>query len=125
MNCCRSRQDADGVTATVKDLDGRPRRSRAAYLVGCDGGASIVRKQLGIKLSGNEDRMLQLRQSLHCCEELFDRIPIGKGRHYHVADNHATQMIVQELDQAFHAAFDRRQRRGHGARCSRRPSACR
>ena len=40
--------------------------------------------------------MLQLRQSLHYCEDLFDRIPIGKGRHYHVADNHATQLIVQD-----------------------------
>ena len=61
----------------------------------------MVRKGLGIKLSGNEDRMLQLRQSLHYCEELFDRIPIGKGRHYHVADNHATQMIVQDSTKHF------------------------
>ena len=45
--------------------------------------------------------MLQLRQSLHYCEGLFDRIPIGKGRHYHVADNHATQMIVQDSTKHF------------------------
>ena len=94
-------QDANGVTATVKDLAGKTSEIKAAYLVGCDGGASIVRKSLGIKLSGNEDRMLQLRQSLHYCEELFDRIPIGKGRHYHVADNHATQMIVQDSTKHF------------------------
>ena len=94
-------QDASGVTATVKDLAGKTSEIKAAYLVGCDGGASIVRKTLGIKLSGNEDRMLQLRQSLHYCEELFDRIPIGKGRHYHVADNHATQMIVQDSTRHF------------------------
>jgi 2-polyprenyl-6-methoxyphenol hydroxylase-like FAD-dependent oxidoreductase len=94
-------QDANGVTATIKDLNGEVSEISAAYLVGCDGGASVVRKGLGIKLSGNEDRMLQLRQSLHYCEELFDRIPIGKGRHYHVADNHATQMIVQDSTKHF------------------------
>jgi hypothetical protein len=45
--------------------------------------------------------MLELRQSLHYCEELFERIPIGKGRHYHVADNHATQFIVQDSTKHF------------------------
>jgi 2-polyprenyl-6-methoxyphenol hydroxylase-like FAD-dependent oxidoreductase len=94
-------QDVNGVTATVKDLAGKTSEIAAAFLVGCDGGASVVRKQLGIKLAGNEDRMLQLRQSLHYCEELFDRIPIGRGRHYHVADNHATQLIVQDSTKHF------------------------
>jgi 2-polyprenyl-6-methoxyphenol hydroxylase-like FAD-dependent oxidoreductase len=94
-------QDAGAVTATVKNLAGATSTISAAYLVGCDGGASVVRKQLGIKLAGNEDRMLQLRQSLHYCEGLFDRIPIGKGRHYHVADNHATQLIVQDSTRHF------------------------
>ena len=57
----------------------------AHYLVGCDGGSSPVRRQLGIKLQG-EANLLQLRQALYRCDDLFDRIPIGKGRHYHVAD---------------------------------------
>src|SRR5439155_18544324 len=43
-------QDADGATATVRDLDGHDVEIRARYLVGCDGGASPVRKQLGIHL---------------------------------------------------------------------------
>src|SRR4051812_33832097 len=94
-------QDAASVTATLRDLNGKVSEISAAYLVGCDGGASVVRKQLGIKLAGNEDRMLQLRQSLHSCEGLFDNIPIGKGRHYHVADNHATQLIVQDSTKHF------------------------
>src|SRR6476646_758229 len=94
-------QDADSVTATVKDIAGKVSEISADYLVGCDGGASVVRRQLGIKLAGNEDRMLQLRQSLHYCEGLFDKIPIGKGRHYHVADNHATQLIVQDSTRHF------------------------
>ncbi len=72
---------------------------RARYLVGCDGGTSPVRKELGIKLSG-EGNLLTLRQALYRCDELFERLPIGngpgKGRHYHVADDKATQLIMQD-----------------------------
>ena len=60
-------------------------RSRRDYLVGCDGGSSTVRKQLGIALQG--EQLLQLCQALYRCDELYERIPIGKGRHYHVADD--------------------------------------
>src|SRR5262245_42021795 len=94
-------QDTGSVTATVRGADGKTSEIKALYLAGCDGGSSVVRRQLGIGLTGNEDPMLQLRQSLHYCEELFDRIPIGKGRHYHVADNHATQFIVQDSTKHF------------------------
>jgi 2-polyprenyl-6-methoxyphenol hydroxylase-like FAD-dependent oxidoreductase len=94
-------QDAGSVTATVRDLGGKTSQIQALYLAGCDGGNSMVRRQLGIKLTGNEDRMLELRQSLHYCEDLFERIPIGKGRHYHVADERATQLIVQDSTRHF------------------------
>src|SRR6516165_1249369 len=94
-------QDVAGVAARVKDLKGGVSEIRARYLVGCDGGASGVRRQLGIALAGNVDPMLTLRQSLHYCEGLFERIPIGKGRHYHRADNHSTQFIVQDSTKHF------------------------
>ena len=94
-------QDAGSVTATVRDQGGGTSQIKALYLAGCDGGNSMVRRQLGIKLTGNEDRMLELRQSLHYCEDLFERIPIGKGRHYHVADERATQLIVQDSTRHF------------------------
>ena len=46
-------QDADGVTATVKDSEsGEVSRIRAGYLVGADGAHSKVREQLGIALDG-------------------------------------------------------------------------
>jgi len=97
------RRDADGVIARVKTLDGGTGDIRAKYLVGCDGGASPVRKELGIELSG-EGNLLGLRQALFRCDELFDRLPIangsgrgpGKGRHYHVADDKATFLIMQD-----------------------------
>jgi 2-polyprenyl-6-methoxyphenol hydroxylase-like FAD-dependent oxidoreductase len=46
-------QDASGVTATATSLDtGEARTIRAKYMVGCDGGSSAVRKQIGAKLEG-------------------------------------------------------------------------
>ncbi len=92
-------QDEQGVTAQVKDLKNGTSSIRASYLVGCDGGSSPVRKQLGIKLRG-EGNILQLRQALYYSEDLYDKIPIGngpgKGRHYHVADGQATFLIMQD-----------------------------
>ena len=41
------------VEATLRDLDsGAEQRVRARYLVGCDGGSSMVRKAIGAKLEG-------------------------------------------------------------------------
>jgi 2-polyprenyl-6-methoxyphenol hydroxylase-like FAD-dependent oxidoreductase len=79
----------------------------AQYLVGCDGGASNVRRQLGIKLHGDAN-LLQLRQALYRCDDLFERIPIGKGRHYHVADTYSTFLIVQDSTRHFtlHSVVD-------------------
>jgi 2-polyprenyl-6-methoxyphenol hydroxylase-like FAD-dependent oxidoreductase len=46
-------QDRDGVTAKVIDIDSqREFTIRARYLVGCDGGKSAVREQLGIPMNG-------------------------------------------------------------------------
>ncbi|MDB5827350.1 MAG: monooxygenase FAD-binding protein [Variovorax sp.] len=46
-------QGEHGVTATALDLDdGSTRTLRARFMVGCDGGASPVRKQIGAKLEG-------------------------------------------------------------------------
>jgi 2-polyprenyl-6-methoxyphenol hydroxylase-like FAD-dependent oxidoreductase len=93
------RQDSNGVSARIRSVTGEVQEVRSAYLVGCDGGASAVRKELGIGLSG-EGNLLELRQALFRCDELFARLPIGKGpghgRHYHVADDKATFLIMQD-----------------------------
>jgi len=104
-------QDVAGVTAQVSSGNAT-KTIRAAYLVGCDGGASTVRKHLGIKLRG-EGNLLELHQALFRCDELFDRIPIGNGpghgRHYHVADDRATFLIMQDSTRhwTLHAVVDR------------------
>jgi 2-polyprenyl-6-methoxyphenol hydroxylase-like FAD-dependent oxidoreductase len=99
-------QDAAGVCAHIKCGDSTIELS-AHYLVGCDGGSSNVRRQLGIGLQG-EANLLQLRQALYRCDDLFERIPIGKGRHYHVADAHSTFLIVQDSTRHFtlHSVVD-------------------
>ncbi|HEX9462166.1 MAG TPA: FAD-dependent monooxygenase [Alphaproteobacteria bacterium] len=97
-------QDAAAVTAEVQGPGGAVASIRAAFLVGCDGGASPVRKRLGIKLWG-EYNLLELWQALYRSDDLFGMIPIGrgpgKGRHYHVADDKATQLIVQDSTRHF------------------------
>ena len=99
------RQDDDGVTADVVDLNGRTLQMRSTYLAGCDGGASLVRQELGIKLRGESRR--RLCQALFRCDTLFDLLP-HKGRHYHVADDKWSFMIVQDDTKHFslHATVD-------------------
>lgn len=93
-------QDHDAVTAQVRRADGTVEALRAAYMVGCDGGGSLVRRALGIPLKGDAN-LMQFRQALYYCEDLYERIPIGQGRHYHVADGQATFLIVQDSTRHF------------------------
>ncbi|GAB3045545.1 FAD-dependent monooxygenase [Stenotrophomonas tumulicola] len=78
-------QDESAVSATVCNAAGMEICVTARYLVGCDGGASFVRKTLGIPLEG-EGGIKQMRQVQFRSQTLYDRIPIGKGRHYYLAD---------------------------------------
>lgn len=87
-------QSPDGVTAQIKTATGE-QEINADYLVGCDGGSSTVRKALGIELQG-DGNLLNLRQALFRCDDLYERIPIGKGRHYHVADDKQGFLITQD-----------------------------
>ncbi len=104
-------QDADGVEVVVRPEGGEPERLRAQYLVGCDGGGSAVRRQLAIPLRG-EGALLQLRQALYRCDELYERLPLGdgpgRGRHYHVADDRASFLIMQDSTRhwTLHATVD-------------------
>jgi 2-polyprenyl-6-methoxyphenol hydroxylase-like FAD-dependent oxidoreductase len=85
-------QDAGGVTATLV-AGGTTETIRANYIVGCDGGASTVRKQLGIALSG-QGSIRKLRQALFYVPDLYEKIPMGKGRHYHIAKGPIFPFII-------------------------------
>jgi 2-polyprenyl-6-methoxyphenol hydroxylase-like FAD-dependent oxidoreductase len=87
-------QDDTGVTAQLRLADGTVTEARTEYLVGCDGASSAVRERLGFMLEG--ESLLQMRQALFYSEDLLERIPIGVGRHYHIADDTNSFMIVQD-----------------------------
>ena len=86
-------QDAGPVSALVVTSKGREETIRAKYLVGCDGGSSTVRKQLGIRHQG-QGNIRDLRQALFHCPDLYERIPMGKGRHYHIAEGPLFPFII-------------------------------
>lgn len=87
-------QDAEGVRVELRDAGGASYEIEAEYLVGCDGASSTVRGLLGFHLEG--DSLLAMTQALFYAEDLLDRIPIGKGRHYHIADDKNSFLIVQD-----------------------------
>jgi 2-polyprenyl-6-methoxyphenol hydroxylase-like FAD-dependent oxidoreductase len=97
--CVKFRQDLSGVSVVARGPDGAVEHIEAAYLVGCDGGASQIRKQLGIQLRG-EGNITKLRQALYLCDELYDRLPLGtgpgRGRHYLSVDSHGSFLIMQD-----------------------------
>jgi 2-polyprenyl-6-methoxyphenol hydroxylase-like FAD-dependent oxidoreductase len=100
-------QDDGGVTAEVRTSGGESISIRAKYLVGCDGGSSTVRRQLGFKMDG-EPHILEMRQAMFHCPELFDKVRAPRARHYNRVDDHWTLMIVQDSRQHFtlHAVVD-------------------
>ena len=87
-------QDDGGVDVTLAPSGGSSERVRAQYLVGCDSGTSAVRKALGIPLEGIGS-IIKMRQICFRSEDLYDRIPIGRGRHYYIADVAGGAFIVQ------------------------------
>jgi 2-polyprenyl-6-methoxyphenol hydroxylase-like FAD-dependent oxidoreductase len=87
-------QDDDGVDARIGAADGSTQTVLARYLVGCDGGVSTVRKGLGISLQGRGGIADQLQITFRSAT-LYDRIGIGKGRHYYFADEDRAGLVVQ------------------------------
>lgn len=116
-------QDTDGVTAQVRELDGATHVVRAGYLVGCDGGNSVVRKQLDIALSGRGN-IAELNQVTFRSDGLHDALPTQNlARHYYFADEPGSSMIMQGSrkqftlnmrvsDEPFHAEEEIRKRLG-------------
>jgi 2-polyprenyl-6-methoxyphenol hydroxylase-like FAD-dependent oxidoreductase len=70
-------QDAHGVVAVARDLDSGEQISIAcAYLIGCDGGSSIIRKTIGAKLVGTP--VIQRVQSTYIRAPELMRLLPGK-----------------------------------------------
>jgi len=88
-------QDPEGVTAHVRTTAGEGVTIRAAFMVGCDGGSSTVRKQLGFALDGRGN-IRRMMQALYRCDTLYDVVPIGHGRHYKVSDENRSGVVCQD-----------------------------
>jgi 2-polyprenyl-6-methoxyphenol hydroxylase-like FAD-dependent oxidoreductase len=71
-------QDTDGVTA---QLSGEQPDLRVQYLAGCDGAGSLVRKTLGITLTG-DGGLAQVSQVFFRSDNFYKKCTIGPGRHY-------------------------------------------
>jgi 2-polyprenyl-6-methoxyphenol hydroxylase-like FAD-dependent oxidoreductase len=101
-------QQDDGVTSTLRTTAGETVTVRSQYVVGCDGGSSPIRKQLGFRMEGKPN-ILEMRQALFHCPELYDKVPAPRARHYHRVDNHWTLFIVQDSRKHFtiHAVVEK------------------
>lgn len=91
-------QDEDGVTAEiVEEATGAVTVVRSAYLVGCDGGGSRVRRQIGIELDGEMEvagaHMVHFRTDER---DLFQ----GRGPTWHYQNGRGT-IIAQNDDDIY------------------------
>lgn len=87
-------QNEDQVAVTTMSGDGTTANVTARYLVGCDGGVSPVRKKLGVTLEGRGS-IRQMTQVIFYSEDLYEKIPYGKGRHYSFANDDGTSLVAQ------------------------------
>lgn len=96
-------QDSDSVQAEVEGPDGESATIRARYLVGCDGGRSTVRRELGVGMAGTSspERWLvvdalndphRLRQVMHHGDPKRPHVIVpgrdGRCRYEFVLDDH-------------------------------------
>ncbi len=60
-------ESAEAVVATVRNAaDGQTRQVRSQYLVGCDGGGSLVRRLLGIEMQGEPNLTFTTNAVFRC-----------------------------------------------------------
>jgi 2-polyprenyl-6-methoxyphenol hydroxylase-like FAD-dependent oxidoreductase len=74
-------QDDQGVTARMRDSSGEISEVRCRYLVGCDGGGSTVRKELGIQLQGDAG-IGTIFNIFFRCDDFVEKSRVGFARHY-------------------------------------------
>ncbi|AXE87010.1 FAD-dependent monooxygenase [Streptomyces sp. Go-475] len=101
------RQDADGVSVSVRRFDGTVHTWRARYVVGADGMNSVVRRALGFPFPGRAalrsvmlaDVRLNVPQGMPLANAVRDGIafvsPLGDGWHRVVAWDRAKQLPVE------------------------------
>jgi len=107
------RQDADGVDLDVLTPSG-PKEFRAAYVVGCDGGTSTVRRAAGIEFAGTPATWSTLVGDVELAEPPPERaltlnlaggsmyvLALGGGRYRIAAIDHATLSNLTDAPATF------------------------
>ncbi|WP_185996317.1 FAD-dependent monooxygenase [Nocardioides campestrisoli] len=93
------REQDGSVTAEVADMSATGRRTEtisAAYLVGCDGAASTVRRQAGIPFDGGTlDYSISVITEI---ESLEDHHPFGRAERFMFIDERGTWCNVTSMD---------------------------
>lgn len=74
-------QDAESVTASIRRPDGIIETVTAPFLVGCDGGGGIVRKQIGVDMEGRAG-LGTVHNIFFRCDDFFGKAKVGFARHY-------------------------------------------
>ena len=93
-------QDADGVTATLEQVEsGETTSTRCDWLVGCDGPRSTVRETLGIRYGGlgGEDEAFfrgRMLSSYVYAPTLTDLMPFPPGWHYWTVNADARSSVA-------------------------------
>jgi 2-polyprenyl-6-methoxyphenol hydroxylase-like FAD-dependent oxidoreductase len=89
-------QDEDGVRVEVRDQAGAPATVRADYVVGCDGARGVVRRAVGVGLSGRDDNRPNFNIVFRA-PDLAERVPHPAAVHYWVL-NPKQPGIVGRMD---------------------------
>jgi 2-polyprenyl-6-methoxyphenol hydroxylase-like FAD-dependent oxidoreductase len=76
-------EHADDVEVSIEDESGAASPLRTAYVLGCDGGNSLTRAAIGIRLEGGDGALPNL-SVIFRAPELRSRIPHGPALHYWV-----------------------------------------
>jgi len=101
-------ESAAGLLARYEDAEGRTHETACAWLVGCDGAGSAVRRQLDIS-AGIALEAPNVRHLFFQSDELRHAHRLGVARHYNIANSAGAALISQDRANQFglHAAATR------------------
>ena len=85
----------EGIRATARTTDGNNVIISADYLVGCDGGNSLVRRQLGIQLDG-QSAVARMYMIFFRCDDLLQKTGLRAFRHYYIAGKRQGALLAQD-----------------------------
>ncbi|KAK9427692.1 FAD binding domain-containing protein [Lipomyces doorenjongii] len=91
-------EDENGVVSTFEDLDGQKQTIQSRFVVGCDGGASRVRKSSGVRMIGGAMPVTMFLVHFRS-KELAEKRPFG--RFWHAFPTDGAFMVDQDEQDTF------------------------